>query len=108
LADAREKPQCGENPLIKSSYYYSIVQQRESVQKSNSLAEYTVKTTLSNFAVNCSQTLALTRKSMQVKKTTKLHQCSPVFLGQTWPEEKAKCCPKQFGKTQSKERENLL
>jgi len=29
MADAREKPQCGESPLIKSSSYYSKVQLRE-------------------------------------------------------------------------------
>ena len=50
LADAMEKPQCGENPLMKS-YYDSVVQQREGVQKSNRLAQYKVKSSLSNSTV---------------------------------------------------------
>ena len=54
LADAREKPQCGENPLINSSYNYSIVQQRERVHKSNSLAQNTIKSSRSKQQSTCS------------------------------------------------------
>lgn len=36
LAYVREKPQCGENPMINSSYYYiKLSSETERVQKSN-------------------------------------------------------------------------
>jgi len=50
-----KKPQCEENPLIKSSSYYSIVQQRERVHRSNSLAQYIVKKTLTKSTVSNTQ-----------------------------------------------------
>lgn len=91
--------------LIKSSYYYSIVQQREREYKNqihfpNTQSKQPCQILKSNFSPN--------QKVNAGKKIAKLHQCSSVFLGQNWPEEEVKSFPKQFGKNQSKERENML
>ena len=99
MADAREKPQCGENPLIKSSYYSSKVQQIKRVQYTKFTCQNTVKTVQSN----CGQQDVLTIKSTLVKpaesflqissvkpsqlglqKQSESAQNSPEILSQTW------------------------
>ena len=70
MVDAREKPHCGENPLNKSSYYSSKVQQRERVKYTKYTCPITVKIIQSNY----SQQDALTRQSTMVKPTRKLLQ----------------------------------
>ena len=90
LVDAKEKPQDGENPLINSSYYYSIVQQRERVQISNSLAQ--------NNPIKISSqqqsTTALTRRSTLVKAAPKRPPSSSVNNRSIRPSKPAKVNPK--------------
>lgn len=80
LADAREELQCWENPLINSSYYYI----KSSVER-----EYKNQIDLPNSSQNnpvnvCSQTSALTKKSMLVKSEINHPKNSSVFTSQTW------------------------
>ena len=65
LADAREKPQDGENPWINSSYFYIKMFSTERVQRLNCLAQFKVKIALSISAVKLQPLLESQRWSKQ-------------------------------------------
>jgi len=79
LADAKEKPQCGENPLINSSYYYN----KSYAKRESTEVKLTCPIQSQNSPVNfCSETSALTKKSMLVESAINHPQNSSVFPSQ--------------------------
>ena len=99
LVDAGEKPQCGENPFINSSYYSSTVQQREGerVQISDLLAQKSV------IKINSQQEsiTALTRKSTLVKSTPKSSPSCSVNKSPIRPSRRVKDISKTVWSNQS-------